>query len=538
MSIPAARILVLAIDAANPMLLREWAKDGTLPTLHSLMSRGLVGNTRSIEGFYVGSTWPSFYTGVTPARHGFHYLVQLKPGTYDFYRPATEGIVKYDPFWSHLSRAGRRVAVLDVPLTRIDPSLNGIQTVEWGGHDAVYGFHAMPPHVADTIQSRFGAYPANSSCDGVRRTAAEYQAFVDGLIRGVRTKANLTRHFLTQGGWDFFMQVFTESHCVGHQCWHLHDVRHPAHNPSMAAAVGDPLRAVYSAIDTAIGDVIADAGDAAILVLVAHGMSYWYGAQFLLRDILFRLGVARPPTATADRLGGFSMLSESARWLWRRLPASLRSRLAPVRQRLASSAGSSETLPTMIADPRSSYCFPVNNGLAIGGIRLNLVGREPQGILDSGGVAEAFCDQLTTDLLEIVDERTGNPLVRRVTRTASLYDGEHLNHLPDLLVEWNDEIPTGSTIVADGSGAMVRVKSPKIGLVEGVNQYGRTGEHQSNGLFVAVGPNIKQSVLDREISILDFAPTFAKALAVDFPRFDGRAIPELIEGGPFSGNRR
>ena len=531
MSTPPAKVLVLAIDAANPVLLQAWANDGTLPNLHALMSRGLVGNTRSIDGFYVGSTWPTFYTGVTPARHGFHYLVQLKPGTYDFYRPADEGVVNCDPFWRHLSRAGRRVAILDVPLSHIDPSLNGMQIVEWGSHDAVYGFHATPSHVADMVHSRFGAHPANSPCDGVRRTAGEYQAFIDALIRGVRAKANLTKYFLTQGGWDFFMQVFTEAHCAGHQCWHLHDVHHPAHSPSVVSAIGDPLRPVYGAIDAAIGDVIADAGDALVLVLVAHGMSYWYGANFLLRDILFRLGVTQP---NADRLSVPSILFESSRWVWRGLPASIRGQLEPLHQWLVRRSGSRETLPTLEVDPRSSYCFPVSNGLAIGGIRLNLAGREPQGILKPGAVAEAFCDQLITDLLAIVDERTGNALVQRVTRTAELYNGEKLNHLPDLLVQWNDEVPTGSTIVSDGVSAKVKARSPKIGIVEGVNGYGRTGEHRANGLFIAIGPNIQPNRLDREVSILDFAPTLAKMLAVNLPCFDGHPIPELIESFSFS----
>jgi predicted AlkP superfamily phosphohydrolase/phosphomutase len=537
MSTPPAKILVLAIDAANPALLQEWAKDGTLPNLHLLMSRGLVGNTRSIDGFYVGATWPTFYTGVTPARHGFHYLVQLKPGTYDFYRPADEGIVKSEPFWRHLSRAGRRVAILDVPLSPIDPAVNGMQIVEWGSHDAVYGFHAMPSTVADTVLARFGAHPANSSCDGVRRSAAEYQAFIDDLIRGVRAKTNLTKHFLAQGDWDFFMQVFTESHCVGHQCWHLHDAHHPAYDASIAGAIGDPLRTVYREIDAAIGDVIAHAGNALILVLVAHGMSYWYGANFLLRDILFRLGVAQPLTSNANRPNVPSILFDSTRSIWRRLPASIRGQLAPVRGWLDRASSRGDSLPTLEADPSSSYCFPHNNGLAISGIRLNLVGREPQGILRPGAAADAFCDQLTTDLLAVVDERTGNPLVQRVTRTAKLYDGENLNHLPDLLVEWNDEVPTGSTIVSDGVSAKVRAKSPKIGIVEGVNEYGRTGEHRPNGLFMAIGPNLQPNRLDRDVSILDFAPTFTKALALDLSRFDGHPIPELIESVLFSGER-
>ena len=131
-----AKVLVLAIDAASPELLERWAADGTLPNLRALMERGLVGRTRNVDGFCIGSTWPSWYTGVTPARHGLHYLVQLKPGTYHLYRPAEEGLVKREAFWSHMSRAGRRVAVLDVPVSAVDRSLNGVQTVEWGGHDA------------------------------------------------------------------------------------------------------------------------------------------------------------------------------------------------------------------------------------------------------------------------------------------------------------------------------------------------------------------------------------------------------------------
>ena len=529
------KVLVLGVDAANPALLQDWAEDGTLPHIRSLISRGLVGKTRGIEGFFTGSTWPSFYTGVTPARHGFHYQVQLKPGTYDFYQRASEGLVKRDPFWSHLSRAGRRVAVLDVPLTQLDPSLNGIQVVEWGGHDAIYGFRTWPSQASETIRSRFGEYPPGPSCDAVRRTPGDYRDFTDRLVRGVRAKAELTRHFLQQGGWDFFMQVFTESHCVGHQCWHLHDLTHQAHDPSIVAVTGDPLRTVYAAIDTAIGEVLDGAGDALCVVVVAHGMSHWYGSQFLLREILFRLGVAHRPAAAVARSDLLATVIAPARWAWRRLPAAVRGWLAPLRERLHCQATNGGDLPTIGVDPVSSGCFPVGNGLAVGGIRLNLIGREPQGVLEPGTKAEAFSNDLTADLLSIVDERTGRPLVRRVLRTADLYAGEELDHLPDLLVEWSDEVPTGSTLVGNGAGAVIRASSSKIGVVEGINQYGRTGEHRPNGLFIAAGPSVRPNLLQREVSILDFAPTFARFLAVDLPDCDGRSLDELIQGGSVHG---
>jgi predicted AlkP superfamily phosphohydrolase/phosphomutase len=522
------RVLLLAIDAANPQLLQQWAHDGTLPHIQLLMSRGLTGRTRSVPGFYVGSTWPSFYTGVTPARHGFHYLTQLKRGTYDFYRPADHGIVKCDPFWMNLSDAGRRVAILDVPLSRIaDRPLNGVQIVEWGSHDAVFGFGATPSHAADEIRSRF-VYPVSGPCDGERKTSADYRAFTDRLVHAVRTKTELTRYFLAQGGWDFYMQVFTESHCVGHQCWHLHDVNHPAHDPAVLAEIGDPLRTVYAAIDAAIGDVLADAGDAFVLLLDAHGMSYWHGANFLLQDILLRLGATQPVSSRSDPRNVRSIVTDSARLLWRRVPPSIRNPLAPLRDAVAQALTVGDALPTVDADLSSSFCFVVFNGLAVSGIRLNLVGREPQGILEPGPRADAFCDQLGAELLKIVDERTGRPLIRRVVRTGDLCQGPCLDDLPDLLVEWSEEVPTGSVRVGGGIGAAVRASSAKIGTVEGVNQYGRSGEHRIGGLFIAAAPGMQSGRLAREVSILDFAPTFATMFGVDATRFDGLPIEELL----------
>jgi predicted AlkP superfamily phosphohydrolase/phosphomutase len=527
MTSPPARLLVLGVDAASPDLIRRWAEDGTLPNLRALMERGLTGRSLSVEGFFVGSTWPSLYTGLAPARHGFHYLVQLEPGTYEFYRPASRGLIQGDPLWTHLSRAGKRVAVLDVPLAPLDPSLNGLQVVEWGRHDSAFGFQTSPSGVAREIFARFGAYPPGPSCDGTRRTPKDYARFVDRLVRGVEAKAELTKHLLARGPWDFFIQVFTESHCVGHQCWHLHDTAHPAHDPSVAAAIGDPLRTVYAAIDAAIGDVLAEAGEARVVVLSAHGMSHWFGAHFLLRDILFRLGVAGPPEAPIEGVEEEGGALALARSVWRRLPGPIRGRLSPLRDRIRREADGAGGLPTLGVDPRTSRCFPVGNGLAVGGIRLNLAGREPDGTLQPE-YAHAFCARLTRDLKEIVDQRTGGPLVRRVLRTAERFDGELLHHLPDLLVEWSDEVPTGSSAVGDGAAAGVRAHSSKIGTVEGTNDYGRTGEHRPEGVFVAAGPGIQPGRLERELSILDYAPTFARLLGVDLPPVDGRPIEELL----------
>jgi predicted AlkP superfamily phosphohydrolase/phosphomutase len=522
--IPPARVLALGIDAASADLVERWSEDGTMPTLGALRSKALSARVQGVEGFFVGSTWPSFATGLTPAGHGLHYLRQLEVGSYRFYRPAERELIDGEPFWRALSRAGRRVAVLDVPLSRLDRSLNGIQTVEWGGHDVISGFAASPPELATEIERRYGAYPLSVACDRIGRTAAGYRQFVETLVRGVERKATLTADLLARGPWDFFIQVFTEAHCVGHQCWHLHDSGHPSHDPAIAAAIGDPLRRVYQAIDAGLARILREAGDALVLIFSCHGMSHWYGASFLLPDLLVRLGFAIPEAAPPQEKE--SGPTAAARWVWRRLPASIRSAARPLRDTLVRAEEVARSEPTFGVD-RRSRCFPQPNGLAVSGLRLNLRGREPAGMVAPGPEADALLAEIAAALAATRDERTGRPLIRRTWRPRDRYAGPHLEQLPDLLVEWSDEVATGTTAIGSGAGALVRVSSERLGVLEGRNDYGRTGEHRPEGFFLAAGRGIRATRLDRRISLFDLAPTFASLLGVTLGRTDGVPIEEL-----------
>lgn len=67
----------------------------------------------------------------------------------------------------------------------------------------------------------------------------------------------------------------------------------------------------------------------------------------------------------------------------------------------------------------------MDNGFPITGLRLNLIGREPHGLLRPGAEADAFCEQLKRDLLELRDADTGLPMIRDVLRVADLYRSEY-----------------------------------------------------------------------------------------------------------------
>ncbi len=529
-----ARVLFLEVDAGDRQLIRRWAADGTLPVFRRLLQQGLVGDTMSLEGFFVGSIWPSLYTAVNPAKHGIHSLLQLRPGTYDFYYCDPGKDVKRQPFWNFLSRAGQRVAVLDVPLSGLSEEINGIQSVEWGTHDSVYGFHASPPEFEAEVRERFGLHPWAESCNHGGRPPEEVVKFRDALVEGVRRKTELTRHYLGQGGWDFFCQVFSESHCVGHQCWHLHDPGHPGYDPAITAITGDPMRDVYRAIDAGIGEILELVDeDTYVVVLAGHRMSHKYGAQFLLPEILRRLGVAvLPESSTADVALG--RLDNVLTWGWQKTPGLIKEPLLGMRARLRGwldERGRGDGLPPTVSSicAEESQVFLVDNGFPVSALRLNLKGREPSGLIEPGAEQEDFCNRLARDLLDLVEADSGKPMVKAVKRTADLYAGEYLDHLPDLLVMWDDAIKLGSATCGSPGGSTLRVRSDRIGVVEGSNLYCRSGDHRPEGMFIATGPGIGAGELGRTVSIMDFAPTFCALLDVEMPDVDGMPVEEIAQ---------
>jgi len=524
-----ARLVLIGLDAVEPTLVRRWAADGTMPALASLLSRGTSGSVRAVQGFYVGSTWPSFSTGLDPAGHGFHRIEQLEVGGYEFARPLESPAgVGGTPFWARASAAGQRVAVLDVPLTRLETDLNGIQMIEWGCHDSVFGFHAAPPELANRLLETVGPYPVPGNCDAPRPAAADFDEFARTLEHAVQLKSRLTRDILAQDEWDLLIQVFTEGHCAGHQCWHLHDPSHPAHDEAAFAVASDPVERVYRALDRAVAEIVEQAAEARVIVFSAHGMGSYRGADFLLAEILYRLGATTRPEISLrlpSTLG--TRVSGRARAVWSATPWSIRERLRPFRARLATTGPPGARGVEAWADVGTSRCFPVPNGGPVSAVRLNVAGREPRGLLQPGSEVSAFCDQLAQELLAVVDERTGAPLIAAVTRTDELFSGVRRDSLPDLLVVWNDVVPTGSLAHAGGRGAVVRARSATIGVVEGRNSYGRTGEHVDRGFFVSVGQGVPAVERSDPVNVTDFHPTVCSLLGLPTGAVDGKAIPEL-----------
>src|SRR5436190_1672655 len=105
-----ARVLVLAIDAADPGLVRELAYAGEMPAMARFLERAAVVETRAPVGVFVSANWPTIFTSNPPDRHRYLCWNEYIGGTYD-YRETDPTMVRGTPFWEALSEAGKRVAV-------------------------------------------------------------------------------------------------------------------------------------------------------------------------------------------------------------------------------------------------------------------------------------------------------------------------------------------------------------------------------------------------------------------------------------------
>ena len=125
------------------------------------------------------------------------------------------------------------------------------------------------------------------------------------------------------------------------------------------------------------------------------------------------------------------------------------------------------------ADARAFY---VPNNDLTPAIRINVKGRDPQGLVPEGDAYEELCEFISARLRELVNPATNRPALRKVSRTRDLYSGRHLEILPDLTAMWSDEAPIEA------------LYSPGYGTVVGGHHDLRSGGHGAEGLLIVRDP--------------------------------------------------
>jgi predicted AlkP superfamily phosphohydrolase/phosphomutase len=529
------RAVFIGLDSCDPAIALTLAENGKMPNLAGLLREGARVPVRNPHGLFVGALWANFQTAMSAARHGFFCWEKIDPKTYQ-YELVTPDLERHPNFWSRLSAAGKSVAVIDVPHSRGVQPVNGFEVIEWGAHDKHFGFRTNPPELAQSIVSNLGFHPTMSGDKptemrnfapddmslrkGILRTPAEDVALSRALVEGVRLKAKLVNSLFEAGDHDLFLAVFGESHAVGHQLWHMHDPKHPRHDPATVEEFGgDPLEAVYAELDQAVGETLKRTDpDRPFMLLLSHGIGPHYDGTHLLPDILQRLQFGFGSEQHQEQDGERSEAGREASFLARiarpYLPAlkavARKLRLPTFLRRLGSRH---LTVWEQELHRRASGKFYMqHNNTAYGGIRLNLAGREPNGCVDPAD-ADAEIAWLEGELLKIRCEESGKPLIRNIERSDRWHARNQDDEIPDLFIDW------------DRSVLPATVSSPAIGTLTFPYHNWRTGDHRPAGMLLVRSHGLAGGSRLAPVNTEDLGPTIAAYLKTVLPEVEGRIAP-------------
>lgn len=153
-------------------------------------------------------------------------------------------------------------------------------------------------------------------------------------------------------------------------------------------------------------------------------------------------------------------------------------------------------------------------------IRINVRGREPNGIVEPGEEYSRVRERIASGVLELRDD-AGRPLVASVYRREDLYRGPHAEDGPDLVIVFADGVG-GAWLSPDLTG--YDFDGPiSVQLTEG-----NSGNHRRDGIFIAHGRTIRPGS-KVSADIVDLCPTVLHLLGVPAPAdLDGRVLSEVL----------
>lgn len=368
-----SRVLVIALDGVPYSYVERMFAAGELPNLRAITETGPLAQMDTAIPNVSSVAWASFMTGANPGKHNIYGFLDRRLGTDRTYIPTARD-VKVPTIFEILSRAGRRVFSMNVPVTYPPRPVNG----------AIIGCFLSPnlekaapnPDVLATLQ-RIG-YQVDADPWRARQDKAD---FLPHLVEVFEARMEATRHFWRQERWDLFMSHIMETDRLHHFFWEEMENEDPRFAPAFLD--------FYRRVDRALGEIRGWLDDDTTLVVLSD-----HGFCSIRKEVHVNTWL--------EHHGYLSYATEE--------PNSL-----------------ADLAPSSVA-----YSFDP------GRIYLNVRGREANGHIAPGGEYERTRDELRAALADMRDPDTGERMVRGVLDGDKLYTGDSIDAAPDLVLDMSD----------------------------------------------------------------------------------------------------
>ena len=509
-----SRVLVIGIDGGDPQLLEAW-KD-KLPNFHRLIKKGTYGTLESTIPSTSCPAWNSLATGKNPGKLGVYGWVDVDAAGYP--RVSNWHIFNGFTLYELLSQVGKRVGLVNIPLSYPPRRLNGFVVSGWPAPGGTRNY-AWPPELVGEINRLVKGYTIEPKFVTPRFARGREKAFLKNIEKHTEEVFTVTKYMMERHPWDFFMVVFISPDRVQHEMWHFMDSNHPLHRPDSELSLMNGILDTYRKLDEILGALLTLIDeDTYVLTLSDHGFGPFHG-HFMMNNWLQQQGLLVLKSGKR-RKGNLDLLSKildrksSSSDVVRKLLS--RTGLFELGKRLAIRFPRLVELQVLTMRPEEDLF----NSIDWAKTKAVAWGTDNKIYINSRGLAngeyETLRNQIIDSLYTIEHPVTGEKVITEVFTPEQLYGRNRLGRPPDIQYVIADHKYTQSTDI--GSSSLWRMSH-------------RSGWHRTDGLIILNGPAIREGA---KISgrIIDVAPTILHMFGLPIPKdMDGGMLKEVFEEG-------
>ena len=504
-------VLLIGIDAGCLPVFERLYEDDAIPNIRSICDDGTSAPLESQMPPWTPSAWPSMYTGVNPGKHGVCGFVAYDG--YDFHVVNGQDVEEHS-LWSLLSQHDRTSVVVNVPVTHPPDDINGALIPGFIGPENP---RCSPEGLLDEVREEIGEYRVYPTYSRDESDYTDAQK-MDEYTNLVRMRGEAFRYLADQHEPDFGFVQFQKPDTVFHEFdgdW-------------------DKVKTVYEETDRQVGKLLEECDPNTVFIASDHGMGPYDKYEFRVNEFLRDEGYVKA------RNGGRGMPSwnpiqdelregkDTKTWepnTFERLASKVAQfgftarRIRTGLEKVGLAEIAKQYAPKNVARTANEQVDFAKSTAYVRartelGVRINLQGREPNGI-----VPPEKYDEVRNGLIEklsAVETPDGEPVFGEVVPRENYFHGKNAEKAPDIVTIPNQ---MGQFISAQLLGDYFAPPT-------------EPWNHKLEGVVAAQGDGIDVDAMPNKAHLFDIAPTIMSALGVPYSdRMDGKVIPIVEDAG-------
>lgn len=451
----------MGLDSIPPELLFDRWLD-RLPNIKRLVSNSIYGAMKSTIPAITCPAWVSMMTSANPGRLGLYGFRNRSSYDYEGLSFANSSAIHQDTIWDILSKMGKKVVVIGVPMTYPPKPVNGCMVTCFMTPDTKCDY-TYPHELKAEVESVSNGY----ILDVEEFRSDNKDPILKTIYDMTEKRFRLTRHFIRSKEWDFFMVVEMGTDRIHHAFWKYFDVEHPLHIPG--SQYEDAILNYYKYLDDEIGETLKLLSDDTLILIVSdHGAKKMVGGicinEWLIQNGYMKL--AQYPSETTQ-------------------------------------------FNKVIVDWENTMVW--GEGGYYGRIFMNVKGREPSGIIAPQHY-EHFRNELIRKLEDLRDEN-GRNINTKVFKPEDIYT-ECNGIPPDLIVYYGD---LSWRSIGSVGNRTIWASENDTGPDD--------ANHSQYGIFIMRNGKSQYGVRREGVTLYDVAPTILNYMGVKVPEdMEGEAL--------------